>query len=261
MLEFTLKNGALFKSLFSNFVNEVSDCTLLFDADGMTIQAMDSSHVSLVYVKLVASEMFDNYKCTELHSLGVSVPNALKVLKLADKNSKVTFMQKDPEASRLTLGIVSADGKTNFLFDLNLMDIDNEGLEIPTDMKGWRLSVDYKTMSDITKKMNDFGDAVELCAGGVIGDVILYQISGDHGQVTGKIMVSKKEWNDPDTSPVDTINMKLSMRHMKNYMECKDLSNTVELFMGIDMPICITYRLGEQSVISFYVAPKIEDQV
>jgi proliferating cell nuclear antigen len=260
MLEFTLKNGSLFKSLFANFVNEIVDCVLMFNEDGMTIQAMDSSHVSLVYVKLTVSEMFDNYKCTEPHSLGVSIPNALKVLKLADKSTKVTFNHKTPDANTLTLGIVSSgEGKMNFMFDLNLMNIDKEGLQIPQDMMGWSMTADYKDVSGVIKNMGDFGDALELCIGGVIGDEILYQIIGDHGKVTGKIQIVKKKWIGKTVAPVGAITMKLSMRHMKSYMTCRDLSDSIELFMGPDIPLCITYRMGEESVVTFYVAPKITE--
>lgn len=260
MLEFRLKNGSLFKSIFSSFVNEVSDCILTFGKIGMKIQSMDSSHVSLVNVKLVASEIFDDYKCTDVHSLGISVVHALKIFKLADNKSKVTLQHKNPTHNKLTIGIVSGDGKLDCLFDLKLMDIDSDGLEIPDDMTGWSMEMEYKDVADVVKIMGDFGDSVEICAGGSTGDELLYQFSGDQGKATGKIKIIKKQWVGESTTPSDVVNLKLSMRHLKSYLACRDLSETVIFFVGDGMPLCITFRLGEQSLISFYIAPKIDDE-
>lgn len=260
MLEFNLKNGSLFKSIFSSFINEISDCILTFDVNGMKIQSMDSSHVSLVHVKLAANEVFNEYKCTEKHSLGVSVVHALKILKLADNKTKVTFQHKDPKHNQLTIGIVSGDGKLNCHFELNLMDIDSDGVIIPDDMSGWFLEMDCKDVIDVVKTMSDFGDSVEFCAGESNGDELLYHILGDQGKATGKVKVIKKQWVGKSSTPTDIVNLKLSMRHLKSYLACRDLSDIVTFFIGNDTPLCITFKLGEQSLISFYIAPKIDDE-
>lgn len=259
MLEFSLKNGALFKSTFASFANEVVDCVLTFDEHGMTAQTMDSSHVSMVMINFVASEMFDNYKCTEPTSVGISVKSVLAVLKLSDKNSVVRIMQTTPGDSKLTIGITSKDNKINFLFDLNLMEIDTEELFVPENLTGWRFNVDFSDMNTVTKNMCDFGDSISLCFGSSTNGALLYQIDGPAGVVTGSLITQAPVWTNAENSPAENVTMKLSMRYLKNYLSCRDVSNTIELMMGIDIPLCVTYRVAENSSIVFYIAPKAEE--
>jgi len=259
MLEFSLKNGALFKSTFACFVNEVSDCLLHFDQNGMRVQAMDSSHVSMVMLNFIASEMFNEYKCTEPTSLGVSVKSLMTVLKLSDKKTTVTLIQNEPNNSKLTIGIVSDDKKINFLFDLNLMDIETDELTVPDNLVGWKVVVDFTDITSVTKNMSEFGDSMSLCFGTSTNNELLYQVEGDTGTVTGKIIVQSAEWSDTSTAPNDAVSMKVSMRYLKNYLACRDISDKVELLMGNDIPLCVSYRLSEQSVLGFFIAPKMEE--
>lgn len=258
MLSFTVKDGSLFKSIFTNFVNEVADCVIMFDSVGMTSQAMDSSHVSLVTLKMVAAELFVDYHCTEPHVIGVALKNLLMLLKLADKKTKVGFSQKKPDDDTLTVTLKSENGATDLLFDLKLMDIDSEELQIPDDMSGWRVHLSYTDIAGMVKNMSEFGDVISLCLNIEVPDVILYQIKGDTGTVTGKLQTKSRQWVG-SAVPDNSVTMKLSMRYMKNYMSCRGVSDNVELLMGNDIPICISYKLGAQSVVSFYVSPKIHD--
>lgn len=259
MLEFSLKNGALFKNIFSNFVNQVTDCVLKFDEMGMISQSMDSSHVSMVSLMFVASEMFDDYKCTAPTSISLSISSMLRVMKLADKNSTVKLSQKDPSDSRLTIGIVSKDKKTNLLFDLNLMDIDTEELDIPDDIVGWKLNVNYSDLSTVIKNMGDFGDVMSICFGSTTNNELLYQVDGSTGTATGTIQINSSEWTDTSTVPAEAVTLKLSVSYIKNYLASRDISDTVEILMGPEIPFCMSYRIADQSHVAFYIAPKMDE--
>jgi proliferating cell nuclear antigen len=260
MLEFSLKNAVLFKTTFSNFSNGVVDCVLKFNYLGMTMQAMDSSHVSMVSIKFVATEMFDDYKCSETTNIALSIKNLLTVMKLSTKDSVVKFVQKNPTDDRLTIGITSKDKKTNFLFDLNLMDIECEELDLPDHVTGWKLNVNFTDIANVTNNMGEFGDVVSLCFGISTKDELLYQMEGGTGVVTGAIQLNSSEWTGGGTTPLETITLKLSMRLLKNYLTSRDISDTVELVMGQDIPFCMSYSTGEQSTVTFYIAPKIEEE-
>ncbi len=55
------------------------------NAQGISMQAMDSSHVCLVAFKL-NSDGFDHFRCDRPLSLGISMGNLAKILKCAGKN-------------------------------------------------------------------------------------------------------------------------------------------------------------------------------
>jgi proliferating cell nuclear antigen len=72
-------------------VNETNfDC----NASGITLQAMDSTHVALATL-LLKSEGFDEFRCDRNLSLGINLTSLTKILKSANNNDAITFKAED----------------------------------------------------------------------------------------------------------------------------------------------------------------------
>jgi len=69
-------------------------------AAGITLQAMDSSHVSLIALFLRA-QGFQHYRADRNISLGLSIASMAKILKIAGNNDIVT-LRADDEGDALT---------------------------------------------------------------------------------------------------------------------------------------------------------------
>ena len=57
---------------------------------GISLQAMDTSHVALVSLRL-SYEGFEVYKCDAPVVLGINIQNLFKVLRLADPADSITL--------------------------------------------------------------------------------------------------------------------------------------------------------------------------
>jgi proliferating cell nuclear antigen len=98
------------------------------------MQAMDSSHVSLVAVQL-RKEGFDFYRCDRPTSLGINLQSFSKILKCSGNDDVVT-LKAEENGDTLQLVFESPTQDRISDFDLKLMDIDSEHLGIPeTDYK------------------------------------------------------------------------------------------------------------------------------
>ena len=62
---------------------------------------MDASHVALIVMHLAAKE-FDEFKCDTPQTIGVSVSNLAKVLKIASPDDAIT-LRAEEDATELTL--------------------------------------------------------------------------------------------------------------------------------------------------------------
>ena len=71
MFEARLVQGLILKKLLESFKDLVTEGNLDCSSTGISLQAMDSSHVSLVDVNLRA-EGFDPYRCDRNLTLGVN---------------------------------------------------------------------------------------------------------------------------------------------------------------------------------------------
>lgn len=79
----------------------VTDANFECSEEGITLQAMDNSHVALVAVKLVQSG-FKKYRCDRPMPLGVNVGSLTKVLRCAKDDDTCTLRAAD-EADVLNL--------------------------------------------------------------------------------------------------------------------------------------------------------------
>jgi len=72
----------------------VTDVNIDVSATGISLQAMDSSHVALVSLHLSA-DGFEKYRADRNLTLGLSVQNLSKVMKLVNQNDSITLKCED----------------------------------------------------------------------------------------------------------------------------------------------------------------------
>ena len=94
MFEARLLQAKIFKQLIEAFKDLVQQANIDCNDEEMSIQAMDSSHVSLVQVSLRESG-FDHYRCDRPLSLGFNSANLSKFLKCAGPEDVLTLKAED----------------------------------------------------------------------------------------------------------------------------------------------------------------------
>mmetsp|Transcript_30725 Transcript_30725/g.70308 ORF Transcript_30725/g.70308 Transcript_30725/m.70308 type:complete len:117 (-) Transcript_30725:670-1020(-) len=101
MFEARITQGKVLKQLIEAIKDLITDANFDCNEDEMTIQAMDTSHVSLVSVAL-RSDGFDHYRCDRTMSLGINTSSMSKLLKCAG-NEDVITLSAQPGADILNL--------------------------------------------------------------------------------------------------------------------------------------------------------------
>lgn len=90
MFEARLTQGILLKKLLEAVKDLVTDANFDCSTTGFALQAMDSSHVSLVSM-LLRADGFDHYRCDRNISMGINMNNMAKMLKCAGSDDIVTL--------------------------------------------------------------------------------------------------------------------------------------------------------------------------
>ena len=90
MFEARLTQGGLLKKLLDAVKDLVNDGNFDCSSTGFGLQAMDTSHVSLVSMML-RSDGFDHYRCDRNISMGMNLNNMAKMLKCANDKDVVTM--------------------------------------------------------------------------------------------------------------------------------------------------------------------------
>ena len=98
--EARIAEGALLKKLIEAMKDLVTEANFDCDASGISLQAMDSSHVSLVAMQLKA-DGFEHYRCDRNMSIGMNLASLSKILKCANNDDVITLKAEDVSLAAL----------------------------------------------------------------------------------------------------------------------------------------------------------------
>ena len=128
---------------------------------------MDNSHVALVSVSL-EKEGFANFRCDRPIPLGVNVASLTKVLKCAKDDDIVTLKAND-DADILNLTYEAARSDRIAEYDMKLMDIDADELQIPETEYDARITMLSAEFARIVRDLSQLGESgkIEVSKDGV----------------------------------------------------------------------------------------------
>ncbi|OCF35944.1 proliferating cell nuclear antigen (pcna) [Kwoniella heveanensis CBS 569] len=160
MLEARVKQASVLKKLLDAIKELVTDGNLDCTDEGISLQAMDNSHVALVSLKLLA-EQFDSYRCDRNMPLGVNLTSLTKILKCAKDQDVVTLKASDDADN---LGLVFESPKEDRVgeYEMKLMDIDQEHLGIPDTQYDATITMSSGEFQRICRDLAALGESVKI---------------------------------------------------------------------------------------------------
>ena len=258
MFEARLVQGNLLKKVLEAIKDLVTDANFDCSATGFELQAMDSSHVSLVTLQL-RQEGFEHYRCDKNMIMGVNLTNMSKILKCAGNDDIVTI-KSDDGANKVTFMFESENSDKISEFELKLMDIDSEHLGIPKTEYSAMLQMPSAEFQRIVRDMSSIGDALTISA---TKDGVKFSSSGDIGTavITCKQnhVVDRKEEDEIHIDLQEPVSLTFALRYLQSFTKATPLSTSVSLSMSKDLPIVVEYKIEDMGYVRFYLAPKIDD--
>jgi len=160
MFEAKLTEGHLLKKIIEAIKDLVTDVNIEVSPAGLSLQAMDTSHVALVSLNL-SMDGFESYRCDSNTVLGVNIANLAKVLKLADPADSIT-LQADQDPSTLKLIFENPKTGRNTEFALNLISLDIEHLSIPETEYSSLITINSGEFAKICKELVQLSDSLTI---------------------------------------------------------------------------------------------------
>jgi proliferating cell nuclear antigen len=94
MFEARLEECSLFRKIIDSLKELVKMVNIEVNTKGLSIQAMDSCHVALVSL-LLKEKAFSHYHCHKPLTLGLTIENVAKILKIAGNDDSLTLQCED----------------------------------------------------------------------------------------------------------------------------------------------------------------------
>mmetsp|Transcript_12527 Transcript_12527/g.15735 ORF Transcript_12527/g.15735 Transcript_12527/m.15735 type:complete len:262 (+) Transcript_12527:121-906(+) len=258
MFEARLDQGRLFKLIIEAIKDLIAQASWDCDSDGMTLQAMDSSHVSLVEVNLRESG-FNHYRSDRPITVGFDTTMVSKILKCAGNDDVITLKAED-EGEKLTLMFESPNQDRISDFELKLMEIETEQLGIPETSYKCTVKMPSSEFQRIVRDMQVLGDTCQISC---TKEGCRFSVTGENG--SGNILIRASTASDKEEEQViidmeEPVELTFSQRYLNFFTKATSLAPTVVLSLSPDVPIVVEYPIEGLGHVKYYLAPKIDDE-
>ncbi|THD18432.1 Proliferating cell nuclear antigen [Fasciola hepatica] len=257
MFEARLNQADIWKKVVEAIKDLVQEATLDCTENGISLQAMDNAHVSLVSL-LLRNDGFETYRCDRNLSLGLNITSTSKILKCAGATDAVTLKSGD-KADTLTFVFESRNQEKVSEFEIKLMDLDVDHLGIPdTDYK-CVIKMPSAELQRICRDLSQIGDSVVIS---VAKDGVNFSSTGDLGTGNIKLMQSANADKPEEAVSIEmneAVSMTYSLHYFNIFTKATPLSSQVVLSLTENVPAVVEFNIEELGYIRYYLAPKIED--
>lgn len=235
MFEARLVQGALLKKVLEAVKDLINEGTWDCSATGISLQAMDNSHVSLVSLNL-RSDGFDKFRCDRNLSMGMNLTSMSKILKCAANDDIITIKAQD-EADSVTFVFEAPNQEKISDYEMKLMNIDTEHLGIPETDYSVIIKLPSAEFQRICRDLSQIGDSVQITC---TKDGVRFSASGDLG--TGNVKLSQTANVDKEEEAViiemqEAVSLTFALRYLNSFTKATPLSAQVQLSMSADVPL------------------------
>merc|ERR1712040_30622 len=164
----------------------------------MGVQSMDSSHVALVSL-LLRESAFSDFKCERPTSLGMNVDSLAKILKMCSPNDSLKVRWQSG-ADNVNFQCEGGDDDRIADFDLKLMQIESEHMEIPEQHYKVVARLPSAEFQKICRDLKEFGETMQVSAS---KEGIKFSVSGDVG--AGNVMLKPRDADKPEDKVTLTV--------------------------------------------------------
>jgi len=258
VLEAHLQQAVLLKKVVDAMKDLCKDVNFDCSEKGLQVQSMDSSHVALVSL-LLRESAFTDFKCDRATSLGMNVDSLGKIFKMCGPNDSLKLRWQN-DADTVNFQCESGDDDRIADFELKLMQIESEHMEIPEQQYKVVAKMPSSEFLKICRDLKEFGETMQIQAS---KEGIRFSVQGDVG--TGNVMLKPREADKPEERVALTVHEAVTatfaLRYLVTFAKAAPLSSSVELGLGPESPLSVKYELetADNGYMQFYLAPKIDD--
>jgi len=258
MFEARLEHGNLLKKILESIKDLVTEANFDCNGSGISLQAMDRSHVSLVAM-LLRAEGFNPYRCDRNLSLGINLGSMAKILKCSSTDDIITIKAEDTGADSVTFLFESPNNDRVCDYQLKLMDIDSEHLGIPETNYDVNIRMPSAEFQRICRDLATMGDSVTVTC---TKDGIQFSASGELGKGNISLKPSASADKEDEAIIIDlnqAVTLTFALKYLNLFTKATPLSNQVSLSFSKDVPLLVEYKITDVGYARFYLAPKISE--
>ena len=245
----------LFTSIFQNIKVFTDHISILCKANGIYLQTMDSSRVSIIELSL-PSTLFDKYSHSDNVAIGISSSILYKILNAREKSQNIQIVYENTTTDTLSLHFTSEE-KNNFdkHFEVPLIDLEMDYMTIPHIEYVAEFTIPSGVFSSLINQLKMFGESMDInCSE---EKIVLFSNSIDSGKMSVEMNID--DLTSFSINEGEELKLSFSLNYLHNICAFNKLSKEMEIKLANNFPLSIIYDLSNEGFMKFYLAPKIDD--
>jgi len=247
-MRLTLAEPTYLKESISIISDLVNEATFKVTPNAIELVAMDPANVAMVIFKLLSSS-FTEYDVKKDIEIAINLSNLKQILRRASSRDMLTI-ELDSD-NRLKIELKSNTTRT---FNLPIIELEEKEQKVP-DLK---FPISIKTTSSIFNEA--IGDV------DVVGESVAFiaepkkftlKAEGDLNQAN--IEIKEDDSTKISTTSDEKIKAKYSIEYLKKMINGSKLSDEVIIQFNKDYPLKLEYKSVDKVMLSFILAPRVEN--
>ena len=257
MFQATMSQVIIFRKIIESLNALVQEVNIEATNTGLSLQAMDSAHVSLVSLK-IQDTGFEEYRCDKNTTLGINLADFSKILKMAKPDDTLTLKAEEDNSY---LSILFDNKKTEKIaeFQLNLLNLELQSLGIPETEYPTSIKMSSAEFVSLCRDFTTLSDSIKI---EVKGEQVTFSIVGKsgNGKLTLKNNTAEKIEDQIIITNNEDVCCSYGLQYLNSFAKASSLSNVVTLNISAKFPLMIEYEIEEVGFIKFYLAPKMDEE-
>jgi proliferating cell nuclear antigen len=247
-MKLTLAEPRYLKESITIISDLVNEARFKVNKEAIELVAMDPANVAMVIFKLLASS-FTEYDIKKDVEIAINLSNLKQIMRRAKPNDMLT-LELDPD-NKLKIQLKSDNLRT---FNLPIIELDEKEQKVP-DLK---FPVTIKLPSTV---LNDAIEDVDVVAESVtfIAEPKKFIVSAEGDLSQAKIEVKESENVKIKLDSENKIKAKYSVEYLKKMICGSKISDEVYIYFNNDYPLKLEYKTVDKVLLSFILAPRVEN--
>jgi proliferating cell nuclear antigen len=248
----------------------IDETYFVADEKGLTLTAMDESHICLMSMDLPKEIFTGGYTCAEQVKMGVNLEDLSKIMKRAAAADAVEFTHK-PDGEKFGVVMKGTGTRT---FNTRLVEIDEEKIPPVAELDvlfGARATFDVSVLEEAVKDAEIYQDTLEItltkdglkmAAAGEVGD-IEYLLTQDHLDALD-VTTERVDKDSGKTLAVPVARGVFSLAFLKNILKISAITDKVTLHVAENAPMKLEFEitlpdLPAKGRVVYFMAPRVEE--
>jgi len=249
------KKKDTFISIFHILKNSSLQINATFNNNLCHIQGMDKSHVCL-FDLILKDKWFNLFNVSNTINLSFDSNMFYSIIstKSDEQNLIITKNENDDFLSIELTTNGSKKCDYDKYFKIQLIEYDYEEMNIPQTNYDAELSLPSKKVNDMLLQLGNFGNDLNIIC---TDECVDFKTKGTSGEMRVNIPID--DMNSYSVLQDEAVNLTYSLQYITKMCITNKLSTDINFNLSNECPMKINYDLGDDSLLTFYIASKISD--